>query len=92
MIKSIFKRLVYTPPDLSPRFILVKYETCRTQIFFETQKDRPDFFYYFGLPLRGMQRVNWLQLRTLVCCIKLCFGDIHYLLSLSNGVVGETMS
>ena len=33
-----------------------------------------------------MQRVNWLQLRTIVSCIKLCFGD------LSNGVVGETVN
>ena len=78
MIKTIFKRLVYTPQDLSPRF------TCRTQIFIETQKDRPDLILFILAFLldRGMQRGNWLQPRTIVCCIH----------SLSNGVAGETMN
>ena len=41
MKKRIFKRLVYTPPDLSPRF------TCKVNLSYT--KFRPDFI--FWLPL-----------------------------------------
>ena len=47
--KYTFERLVYTPPDLSPRFIC-KVNLSNTNRFRNT-KIRPDFF-YFGLLFR----------------------------------------
>ena len=38
MKKRIFKRLVYTPPDLSPRF------TCKVNLSYT--KFRPDFIFW----------------------------------------------
>ena len=54
LIKSIFKILFYTPPDLSPRF------TCKGKVVehksFSKHKKTGLFYYYyyFGLPFRQM--------------------------------------
>ena len=66
MRKSIFKGLVYTPPDLSPRF------TCKVNL---TNTKNPAWFLILTFLLdREMQRANWLPSRTSVCFIKLYFG------------------
>ena len=65
MYESIFKRLVCTPPDLSPKF------TCKVNL--TNQKIRPNYYILAFLLDRGMQRVNWLKPRTIVCCLKLSF-------------------
>ena len=70
MKKSMFKRLVYTPPNLSPRF------TCKVNL--SNTKIRPDFFILASLLLdKGMEHVNWLPPRTIVCFIKLYFGAVQ---------------
>ena len=74
--KYIFERLVYTPPDLSLRFTC-KVNLSNTNLFSKYKKSGLNcFILAFSLD-RGMQRVNWLQPRTIVCCIKLCFGDVQ---------------
>ena len=56
-IKSIFKTLVYTPPDLSPRFTCIKSKLVK-------HKNLAWFLILASLFDRGMQRVNfWLPLR-----------------------------
>ena len=68
MKKSIFKRLVYKPPDLSPRF------TCKLV----EHKNPASFFILASLLIdRGMQHVNWLPPRTMVCFIKLYLGTVQ---------------
>ena len=80
LIKGIFKILVYTPSDLPPRFSY-KVNLYNTNLFRNTK--RPAFFFYFGLPFRQrnatckLAATRPLQPRTLVCCIKLSFGDIQ---------------
>ena len=64
LIKSIFKRLFYTPPDLSPRFTCKVNLLCRTQIFFETQKDKlaatEDYRVLHKIMFRrSLQRSGW---------------------------------
>ena len=59
--KNMFKRLVYTPPDLSPRF------TCKVNL--SNTKNPAWFFIFASLLDRRMERVNWLPPRTIVCFI-----------------------
>ena len=67
--KSMFKRLVYTPPDLSPRL------TCKVNL--SNTKNPAWCFILASLLDRGMERVNWLPPRTIVCFIKLYFGAVQ---------------
>ena len=68
--KSMFKRLVYTPPDSSPRFT--------SKLNLSNTKNPAWFFILASLLLdRGMERVNWLPPRTIVCFIKLYFGAVQ---------------
>ena len=66
--KSIFKRLTYTPPNLSPRF------TCKVNL--SNTKNPACLLFLTFLLDRGKQRVNWLPPRTSVCFTKLCFGAV----------------
>ena len=68
--KSIFKRLVFTPPDLSPRFI------CKVNL--SNSKNPVWFFILASLLDGGMECVNWLPQRTIVCFIKLYLGAVQY--------------
>ena len=69
MKKKYIKRLVYTPPDLSPRF---------TFKLIEHKKSIGLIFVLASLLIdRGMQRVNWLPSRTIVCFIKLYLGTVQ---------------
>ena len=61
MRTSIFKRLVYTPPDSSPRFT--------SKLNLSNAKNRAWFFILASLLDRGMQRVN--------CFLKLYFGVVQ---------------
>ena len=67
--KSMFKRLVYTPPDLSPRF------PCKVNL--SKTKNPAWFFIQASLLDRGMERVHWLPPRTIVWFIKLYFGAVQ---------------
>ena len=67
--KRMFKRLVYSPPDLSPRF------TCKVNL--SNTKNPAWFFIFASLLDRGMERVNWLPPRTIGCFIKLYFGAVQ---------------
>ena len=58
MRKSMFKRLVYTPPDSSPRFT--------SKLNLSNTKNPAWFFILASLLDRGIQRVNWLPPRTIV--------------------------
>ena len=58
MRKSMFKRLVYTPPDSSPRFT--------SKLNLSNTKNPAWFFILASLLDRGMQRVNWLPPRIIV--------------------------
>ena len=71
--KSMFKRLVYTPTDLSPRFtwgLTGKANLSNT-------KNPGWFFILASLLDRGMECVNGLPPRTIVCFIKLYFGAVQ---------------
>ena len=81
MRKSMFKRLVYTPPDLSPRF------TCKVNL--SNTKNLAWFLILASLLDRRMERINCLLPRTMVCFIFRGSPIIH---SLSNGVVGEAVN
>ena len=70
MKKCVFKRLVYTLPDLSPRF------TCKVNL--SNTKNPVWFFILASLLDGGMECVNWLPQRTIVCFIKLYFGAVQY--------------
>ena len=67
--KRIFKRLVYTPPDLSPGF------TCKVHL--SNIKNPAWFFILASLLDRGMQPVNFLPPRTIVCFINLYLGAVQ---------------
>ena len=54
----MFKRLVYTPPDSSPRFA--------SKLNLSNTKNPAGFFILASLLDRGMQRVNWLPPSTIV--------------------------
>ena len=83
--KSMFKRLVYTPPDLSPRF------TCKVNL--SKTKNPAWFFIRASLLDRGMERVHWLPPRTIYRLIhKIIFRGCPIIHSLSNEVVGETVN
>ena len=58
MRKSMFKRLVYTPPVSSPRF------TCKVNL--SNTKNPAWSFILASLLDRRIQRVNWLPPRTIV--------------------------
>ena len=58
MRKSMFKRLVYTPPDSSPRY------TCKVKL--SNTKYPVWFFILASLLDRGKQRVNWRPPRAIV--------------------------
>ena len=78
-----FKRLVYTPPDSSPRF------TCKLNL--SNTKNPAWFFILASLLDRGMQRVNWLPPRTIVARVflKIIFRGCPIIHSLSNGAMLE---
>ena len=80
----MFKRLVYTPPDSSPRFTCIKLKLSNT-------KNPAWFFILASLLDRGMQRVNWVPPRTIVARVflKIIFRGcpIIHLHSLSNGAL-----
>ena len=83
MYKSILTRLVYTPPDLSPRFTCIKSKLVETGLIS-----------YFGLPFRQRNATCKFLATTedyrVLNNIK--FRDCPIIHSLSNGVVGETMN
>ena len=85
MRKSMFTRLVYTPPDSSPRF------TCKVTL--PNTKIPAWFFILASLLDRGMQRVNWLPPRTIVAHVflKIIFRGCPIIHSLSNGAVLERL-
>ena len=58
MRKSMFKGLVYTPPDSSPRFT--------SKLNLSNTKKSGLIFILASLLDRGMQCVNWLPPRTIV--------------------------
>ena len=83
--KSMFKRLVYTPPDLSPRFT--------SKLNLSNTKNPAWFFILASLLDRGMQRVNWLPPRTIVARVflKIIFRGCPIIHSLSNGAMLERL-
>ena len=83
--KSMFKRLVYTPQDSSPRF------TCKLNL--SNTKNQAGFFILASLLDRGMQRVNWLPPRTIVARVflKIIFRGCPIIHSLSNGALLERL-
>ena len=73
----VYSKGWFTHHQICRQDLLVKKKPVEHKSFSKHKKTGLIFF-YFGLPFRQrMQRVNWLQLRTLLCCIKLCFGDIQ---------------
>ena len=85
MRKNMFKRLVYTPQDSSPRF------TCKVNL--SNTKNKAGFFILASLLDRGMQRVNWLPPRTIVARVflKIIFRACPIIHSLSNGAMLERL-
>ena len=85
MRKSMFKRLVYKPPDSSPRF------TCKVNL--SNTKSPAWFFILASLLDRGMQRVNWLPPTTIVARVflKIIFRGCPIIYSLSNGAMLERL-
>ena len=84
MKKRMFKRLVYTPPDLWPTF------TCKVN--FSNTKNLV-WFFYFGLPFR--QRNGTCKLAATEdyrVFHKIIFRGCPIIHSVSNGVVGETVN
>ena len=74
--KSIFKRLVYTPPDLSPRFTCKVTWSC--------------LIFYFGHPFRQRNATCKLAATEDYRVFhKIIFRGCSIIHSLSNGVVGE---
>ena len=85
MRKSMFKGLVYMPPDSSPRF------TCKVNL---SNTKNPAWFFILASRLdRGMQHVNWLPPRTLVARVflKIIFRGCPIINSLSNGAMLERL-
>ena len=85
MRKSMFKGLVYTPSDSSPRL------TCKVN---ESNTKNPAWFFILASLLdRGMQRVNWLPARTIVACVflKIIIRGCPIIHSLSNGAMLERL-
>ena len=85
MRKSMFKRLVYTPPDSSPRFT--------SKLNLSNTKNPAWFFILASLLDRGMQRVNWLPPKTIVARVflKIIFRGCPIIHSLSNGPMLERL-
>ena len=79
----MFKRLVYTTPDSSPRFT--------SKLNLSNTKNPARFFILASLLDRGMQRVNWLPPRTIVARVflKIIFQGCPIIHSLSNGAMLE---
>ena len=77
----MFKRLVYTPPDSSPR--------CTSKLNLSNTKNPVCFFILASLLDRGMQRVNWLPPMTIVAHVflKTIFRGCPVIHSLSNGAM-----
>ena len=65
----IFKRLVYTPSDLSPKFTF--------KVHLSNTKNPVRFSIFASLLDRGIQHVNCLPPRTIVCFVKLYFGTVQ---------------
>ena len=62
--------------------LFTRHQICRQDLLvnkskLDEHKKFSDCFILTFLLDRGMQRVNWLQPRTIVCCIKLCFGSVQ---------------
>ena len=85
MRKSMFKRMIYTLPDSSPRF------TCKVNL--SNTKNPAWFFILASLLDRGIQRVNWLPPRTIVARVflKIIFRGCPIIHSLSNGAMLERL-
>ena len=85
MRKSMFKRLVYTPSDSSPRFT--------SKLNLSNTKNPAWFFILASLLDRGMQRVNWLPPRTIVARVflKIIFRGCPIIHSLCNGAMLERL-
>ena len=85
MRKSMFKRLVYTPADSSPRFTI--------KLNFSNTKNPAWFFISASLLDRGMQRVHWQPPRTIVARVflKSIFRGCPIIHSLSNGAMLERL-
>ena len=83
--KSMFKSLVYTQPDSSPRY------TCKVKL--SNTKNPVWFFILASLLDKGMQRVNWLPLRIIVArvFVKIIFRGCPIIHSLSNGAMLERL-
>ena len=81
----MFKRLVYTPPDSSPRFT--------SKLNLSNTENRACVFILASLLDRGMQRVNWLPPRTIVVRVflKIIFRGCPIIHSLSNGTMLERL-
>ena len=87
MGKSMFKKLVYTPPDSSQRF------TSKLNLSNIDYKKSGLIFILASLLDRGMQRVNWLPPRTIVAHVflKIIFRGCPIIHSLSNGAMLERL-
>ena len=81
--KSMFQRLVYTPPDSPPRF------TCKVNL--SNTKNPVWFFILASLLDRGIQRVNWLPPRTIAARVflKIIFRGYPIIHGLSNGATAN---
>ena len=77
--KSTFKRLVYMPPDSSPRFT--------SKVNLSNTKTPAWFFILASLLDKGIQHVNWLPPRTTVARVflKIIFRGHPITHGLSNG-------
>ena len=85
MRKSMFVRLVYTPPDSSPRFT--------NKLNLSNTKNPAWFFILASLLDRGMQHVNWLPPRTILARVflKIIFRGCPIIHSLCNGAMLERL-
>ena len=85
MKKSMFKRLVCTPPDLSPRF------TCKVSKLIEHKKS--GMIFHFGLPFRQRNGTcKFGATKDYRVFHKIIFRGCPIIHSLLNGVVGETVN
>ena len=77
--KSIFKRLVYTPTDLPPRF------TCKVNL---SNAKNPGLIFYFGLPFRQRDATCKLAAIEDYCVFhRIIFWGCPIIHSLSNRVL-----
>ena len=82
----MFKRLVYTPPDSSPRFT--------SKLNLSNTKYPARFFILASLLDRGMQRVNLLPPRTIVARVflKIIFRSCPIIHSLNGAMLERVVN